>query len=420
MDRLSTAYIGALGNTWIRTPAFDQLAVESLAFDRAMIDSPVIAETYHGYWSGEPAWRSASPESRGEASDLTLAQFCGDCSLPTLLITDDDEIATHPLSAAFEEVIQLAPLVELKQATDWEETQLARFFAGAVELLANRRSLGLVWLHTSALGRIWDSPQTFRDQYAAEDDPPAAAFIEPPSQLLAAGIDPDVLLGMRHAYAGEIAVLDSCLGTFLDSIQGSDWSRALLIATACRGYPLGEHGIVGRAADDLYAELLHVPWFVRVPGGPKYGERRPDLVQPVDLFETLFEWLAYTGQSASSAPAPWYGGLSLLRANSDTRPMRRLAVARSTSGETALATPAWFLRAPASLTPGAGGRRRLELYVKPDDRFEANEISDRCLEIVEEFRDVVQALDTAILAGAVPEIALSDALVEDVDSRSTT
>ena len=39
--------------------------------------------------------------------------------------------------------------------------------------------------------------------------------------------------------------------------------------------------------------------------------------------------------------------------------------------------------------------RRLELYVKPDDYFEVNEISDRCLDVVGEFRAIVDSLDRA-------------------------
>jgi arylsulfatase A-like enzyme len=405
---LSAAYVGALGNTWIHTPAFDRLAAESIVFDRAMIDSPAIAETYRSYWTGEPAWLTAQ---RDALSELTLAQFCHRGAMPTVLITDDDELAAHSLSTAFDEIIRLPPQKDLKQATDWQNTELARFFAAAVELITERSPPALVWLHTAALGRLWDSPQTLRDQYCAEDDPPAAPLVEPPSQAIAGDIDPDVLLGLRHAYAGEVTVLDYCVGTLLNSINGSNWSDALLLATASRGYPLGEHGIVGRAADDLYSEALHVPWFIRVPGGPKYGARRQDLVQPADLFPTLHNWLAPSEPDTTAEPRPWYRGHSLLRCYDGAQPMRRLAVARAKTGETALATPAWFVRAPAPSAPAAAASAQpVELYVKPDDRFEANEVSDRCLGIVDEFRELLQILDAGLQQGVAPELTVSDAL----------
>jgi hypothetical protein len=336
--------------------------------------------------------------------------------LPTRLITDDDEIAKHPLAAAFDDVIHIAPECHPRQAADWQETGLARFFASAIEQLNDLQPPGLVWLHTSAPGRVWDSPQALRDQYSAEDDPPAAALVEPPSQSLAGNIDPDVLLGLRHAYAGEVTVLDHCLGAFVDAIHSSGWSSALLIATACRGYPLGEHGIVGGDADELYAELLHVPWFVRAPGGEKYGVRLADLVQPADLFATLGDWFTHAGQPAIADPGPWYLGQSLLRAGAGAQQIRKLAVALSATGETALATPAWLVRAPApSARCDPDSARQLELYVKPDDHFEANEVSDRCLEVTDEFRVILQAFEAALRQGVVPELNLSDALALPLD-----
>jgi hypothetical protein len=362
---------------------------------------------YHGYWTGESVWRSATREP---SSHLSLAQFCRDCSLPMVLITDDEETASHPLSAAFDDVIRIAPEEDLQQATDWQETWLARFFATAIEHITDRKPPALVWLQAAALGRIWDSPQSLRDRYSAEDDPPAADIVEPPSQKLAGDVDPDWLLGLCHAYAGEVTVLDNCIGALLDAMAASAWSETLLTVTSCRGYPLGEHGNVGRAAENLNAELLHVPWFVRVPGGPKYGARYQALVQPADQYATVCDWLAPADQSAKSEPAAWYTGRSLLRVEDDSSSRRKLAVARSMTGETALATRAWFVRAAASAEGEEGAARKFELYVKPDDRFEANEVSDRCLDIVDEFREVVQALEVGLEQGVAADLTVSDGL----------
>jgi arylsulfatase A-like enzyme len=322
-----------------------------------------------------------------------------------VLITDDDEVATQASATAPDEIIRIPPQDELQQATDWQNTQLARLFAAAVESLTDRQPPSLVWLHTAALGRIWDSPQKLRDQYSAEDDPRAFALVEPPSQKLGGDIDPDMLLGLRHAYAGEVTVLDHCLSTLLDAIAGSPWSDALLIVTSCRGYPLGEHGIVGCAGDQMYAELVQVPWFVRVPGGVKFGARSQVLAQPADLGATLRDWLAASDRSALAEPCPWFRGHTLLRAD-DAKQTRKLAVARSGTGEIALATPSWFMRTAAAEAETAS--RKFELYVKPDDRFEANEVSDRCLEVVEEFRQAVQALESSLAHGTVANITLTD------------
>jgi hypothetical protein len=56
-----------------------------------------------------------------------------------------------------------------------------------------------------------------------------------------------------------------------------------------------------------------------------------------------------------------------------------LAVATARS-ERAIRSPAWFLRESQT----ADGTPRRELFAKPDDRWEANEVSSRCVEEVEQ------------------------------------
>jgi hypothetical protein len=230
--------------------------------------------------------------------------------------------------------------------------------------------------------------------------------------------DPDMLLGLRHAYAGEVAVLDRCLGMLLDSIEGSEWRHSLFGVTSCRGYPLGEHGVVGDACEALYAELVRVPFCLRVPGGPKYGFRSQALVQPADYFATLWDW--FSPRSADNGVSRLAShGRSLIDFEPLADSTRKLAIARSHTGEVALATPAWYIRAPAlgqkhgpteDLQDDAR-ERPIELFAEPDDYFQVNEVSDRCLEVVDEFRQVLQAVETAIERSGPLDLALSDALL---------
>ena len=414
IDRLSAAYVGALGNTWIHTPAFDRLAAQSIVFDRAMIDSPSLDAVHESFWAGNAAWRNAA--STTEASrERWLPELCRAHGIPTLLLTDDDAVAAHRLARAFDEVVHLSQPQLHEQgvhrtsnapitSSDWQETQLAAFFAAAVEAVETRRPPGFAWLHTGALARIWDSPQALRDQYAAEDDPPVPSIVQPPSLVLDQQTDPDMLLGLRHAYAGEVSVLDHCLGLLLDTIDAGNWRSALLGVTSCRGYPLGEHAVVGDAREALYGELLRTPLCLRVPGGPRFGAHSQALVQPADLYATILDWLAPSGPAEKAGVRRSANGHSLLHIERMADSLRAMAIARSKSGEIALATPAWFVRAPVPDRGELAGdvqpkkpiaERRIELYSQPDDYFEVNEVSDRCHEIVEEFREVVQAVESA-------------------------
>ena len=123
--------------------------------------------------------------------------------ITTILLTDTAEVAEHSL-ATFNEVIFIPGRATVQQAQDWQATQAAAFFASAIELLDSRSPPALVWLHCSALGRIWDSPQSCRDQYGASEDPSANSIVEPPTVRLDDDPDPDLLLGLRHAYAAKL------------------------------------------------------------------------------------------------------------------------------------------------------------------------------------------------------------------------
>jgi arylsulfatase A-like enzyme len=147
--------------------------------------------------------------------------------------------------------------------------------------------------------------------------------------------------------------------------------ETLLAVTSPRGYPLGEHRHVGGNA--LYGELLHVPLFVRLPRGRGSAIRLQGLVQPCDLHATLAEWL--------QLPAAAKGGLAqslLPAAFGEVSAGRQLAVAKA-EGERAVRSPAWLLRESQT----AAGEARQELFAKPDDRWEANEVASHCGEVAE-------------------------------------
>ncbi len=90
---------------------------------------------------------------------------------------------------------------------------------------------------------------------------------------------------------------------------------------------------------------------------------------------------------------------------------RLLSLARSQSLEFALATPAWYFR----LIPSHDERPALsEIYAKPDDYFEANEVSARCQDEIAEFHDVWRLIAASASLGSL-QIALSQRLVHDPD-----
>jgi arylsulfatase A-like enzyme len=236
----------------------------------------------------------------------------------------------------------------------------------------------------------WDAPAEFREQFADEDDPLPPDFVAPPVRWLQPDEDPDRILGIVHAYAGQLSLLDTCLEAFLDAWDAHCRSpETLLLITSPRGYPLGEHRRIGPVDPAIYGEQLHVPCLVRYPDGAEATVRSHQLVQPADVHATLREWFGLPRAAASN----WGQSLTAMlqgRAHAD----RAAAISGSCR---ALRTPAWFLHCQSAASA--------ELYAKPDDRWEANEVSDRCRDVLPELLAIAEQFARAAQADGPPQFA---------------
>ena len=358
MDRLSVEMLGAYGNTWVGTPCFDNLAFSSILFEQNLLTSPFIKHFYNAVWHG------------GAASGDALPGRFGANGLDTLLITD--EIKLKGDQSGFADISFIAPEFDSNGSC----TETEKFFAAAAEQLARVDKSALVWLHSNCLGRDWDAPYEMRKWYAAEEDPPPPKSQDAPHFLTGPDTDPDEILGWVQAYAAQVSHWDQCLGHFLDVIDDHPILKdALLVVGGCRGFPLGEHRAVGAGSLDnpdceLYGELLHFPMLCRVPGGP-YAVRHSGLMQPEDLFAMMRQWLDQDGKDAALL------GTNFLEWENFSR---SAVISEHSNGGWSVRTPAWFFRYPGQADKSG------ELYLKPDDRWEVNNVADRC-------DDVVQAIE---------------------------
>jgi hypothetical protein len=364
IDGLRASALGAYGNTWHPTPALDALASRSQVFDLPFLNSPWLEDFYRRAW--------------GESNQLLLATL-KQPPWRSKLFTDDPAVAALAQQAAFDEVEQLAVACE-STATSVAETQLAHFFASAIAELeawpiAANAQPHLIWLHTRGLRGPWDAPLEIREQLLDEDDPPAPTFVTSPSSVMTN--DHDELLLYRAAYAAQIMVLDECLAAMLTALGNSLAAEdTAIVLVGARGYALGEHGHVGGDVHALYGELLHVPLLVHTPGDKAPPPRSAELMLPGDLQSLLLNWFN------PSAPADL------------PMPPRQFVTASNQSGERMIRTPAWMLRQlpPAAFEPSEQPPTPVvELYAKPDDRWEANEIADRCPDVAERLLAVLDA-----------------------------
>jgi len=396
VDRLGAGYLGPYGNTWIDTSNFSRLAAESLLFEFAMADSPHLPLLYRSYWKGLHAM------SDDTAVD-SLAESLVATDIHTALVTDDQTVAELNWTDAFDERIALSPAPTEQTAEEVGLTQMAHLFASAVDWLAEAPEPFLLWVHCRGMAGSWDAPLDFRNQFADEEDPTPPDIVTPPVMRLEAAHDPDDLLGLLHACAGQVCLLDTCLGVLLDAVQTMPvGENTLLAVTSPRGYPLGEHGRVGQCDETLYGELVNVPCFLRFPDGAGAAARSHFLVQPPDVYPTVLDWFGLRTSDKSG----W--GASLLPALDDVPPSDRDRACAISEGHSAIRTPAWFLqRHPDS---------KRELYAKPGDRWEANEVADRCGETADELETLLDEYQQAVCSGDPTRLTqLSRVLIEGLE-----
>lgn len=402
-DRLRPSFLGPYGGTWCETPACNRLAAEGYVAEQAWGDAADLDLLYRSYWSGQhAACRHLGDATTPSAATAgrALAERLQTAGVYAELLTDEPQVASHPWGEAFAERLFLPQDERSEAAETAGSMRVAQVLGAAAERWHERHEPTLLWVHAAAWSDAWDAPYEFRQQWADDDDPPPPPFVAPPERILHERPDPDELLGYAQAYAGQVSAWDACLEAWLNAFAASPLaSQTLLIVTSPRGYPLGEHQRVGGTAPQLFGELLHVPLLIRLPENSAPLVRDQQLVQPSDLYATLLDWfqISVPGSAAeqnsqlttaTAAPVSLWGqslleriqGTRLAEANGDDGDV----AAAVTREELLLRTRSWMLR----LLGSVDDPDQTELYVKPDDRWEANEVARRCPEEAERLRQL--------------------------------
>jgi hypothetical protein len=387
IDRLHAGYLGAMGNGWIDTPSIDRLAAGATVFDQMLVDTPRLEGLYRSYWQGWHALAPPPPETRP-----SLAAVLRDAGVHTALVSDDRAVHEHPLALDFDEIVAIDPPWQPRVAAAgrFDQTHLARCFVQIIDWLQRARGPLLLWCHLGGLGTSWDAPLEFRRRYWEEGDPPPPRSAEVPDRRLGPDPDPDEILGITQSYAGQVSLLDTCLGGLGEFLRdGPLTGQTLLGLCSARGFPLGEHGRIGPCDDALYGELLHAPLLLQFPDNRGAAVRSQALVEPADVWATLLDYWGLgdalrSPSAASLLPSP--GG--------DAQSHRDRLCAGGHPGERAIRTPAWHLRR-------AGGA---ELFAKPDDYWEANNVAGRCQEVVECLEDALAEFEQTLQAGQTADL----------------
>jgi arylsulfatase A-like enzyme len=380
---LHLGYLGCYGNDWIDTPALDELAASSVVFDQHYADAPDVAGARRSWRTGRYQFPmlEASPIATGGTDVLAALKQQG---VTTFLILD----GSRPHDTDFAQGWDHVKIAK----GDRKETALVRTLEAVQKALdrCTRLEHWLIWVELAPLRPPWDVPDEFRNRFflqstdddTEDDSEEEATALQPWTGALPDWIDEKddaTFLRLQRTYAGAVAYLDAGLDMLLQDLAARELQdELLLVLTSDHGLPLGEHGVVGLGQPWLHDELAHVPLLLRLPGEAEAGRRVPALTQAVDLGPTLLD--------AFGAPLPPVHGHSLLPlARGATEQMRDYAVMGLQVG----ADVEWALRSPdySFLLPLRTTAERLrapQLYVKPDDRWEVNDLIQHHLEWTEQ------------------------------------
>jgi len=181
-DHLHLGCLGAYGNGWIETPAFDSLALESVVFDWYYANTLNLKALYQSFWNGETAI-PVSGEKNEELTARKTGNFCGSPefqrSLPnqlhargyrTVFLSDIPEMLPEARNAGFEETGLLSGNdAEMTEPVD--EFEKTRFYCQVCQILTTVQRLAespvpwLLWVHLEGMGGPWDFPADFRAFY---------------------------------------------------------------------------------------------------------------------------------------------------------------------------------------------------------------------------------------------------------------
>ena len=420
LDQCPVGCLGPYGNEWVATPNLDRLAAAGVVFDRHYSDCPNAAAARRAWRTG----RHQYPGAESGGSDFfALIQNAG---VRTILIDGTRHGCDGEFYAAFAE--KFAPRPSPDDATP--TAALLRTLTEVAGQLGD--GPWLIWFELDRLIAPWDVPQDVFDAYiedvfdADPDDPASRESTLDMEKVLTADddiivIDPnaeeyteeveiedddespnvvresvapwaDPTPGwfdrndlpswelLHRSFAAAVTTADAGLGKLFAALTEHGLDNAAWLFTSDRGQALGEHGIVGDFRPWLYQELVHIPLIVRLPDRVGEGRRVWGLTVPADVCATLLEL------HGIALPAG-LDGVSLvpqLRGRETTdREQVESGLETPEAAERAVRTLEWACLLPMRV-PEEDDLRVVELYVKPDDRFEANDVAGGHADVVVE------------------------------------
>jgi arylsulfatase A-like enzyme len=282
VDTMRADHLGLYGYSRNVSPEIDEFGSQAYVFDQAMAQTswtkPAVASIFTGL--GTTAHGVNHREHRLPSRLHTMAELFSDASYRTAAFTTNAYFSTDSgLRQGFDE-FKLQP------------ARASRVHQQIFEWLDMKEGEDpfLLYVHTIDPHAPYDPPESFRREFAAEVEDPAAGSFEHIRGLAFGEIPrtPQTDQSLIRLYDAEIAYADRQFGLLLDDLRRRGlYDEMLILFVSDHGEGFYEHGVQGHGWD-LYRESTQVPMILKLPGKSS-GHRVKALAQQIDLLPTLLD-----------------------------------------------------------------------------------------------------------------------------------
>lgn len=326
-DTFRRDHLGCYGSTTVRTPNLDRLAGESVVIDRAYSGSfptlPCRAELFTGRFVFPYLNWGPLPHT-----ETVLAEVLAAAGFTTAMVTDNFPLSKlnygydrgfhnrirvrgqwydnyQPLDKDVEfpaprermgdpqRVTQYLSNVQTRRTDD--DYFAPQVFGEAVRWLEQNAHQSRFFLYVDGFDahEPWDPPARYEQMYYPEGDAPRCIY---PKFGRADNHTPEELRRIRALYAGEVTMVDSSIGRFMEAVDGLGLrDDTAVVFLSDHGIYLGERGLLGKMGGKqeslkgwpLYREVSRIPMMFRVPG--LAPGRRDCFAHPGDVMPTLLD-----------------------------------------------------------------------------------------------------------------------------------
>jgi arylsulfatase A-like enzyme len=445
-------YLGCYANEWISTPALDRLAADGIVFDQHFADVPETAATRRAWRSGRYQLSALDREEAPPSGTPNLIEALRHHGVRTVLVADGSRPLPEDFVAGWDHADVVRALSE--EATFLEQTlESARTALGQLAeldcwlLWVDLAALLPPWEvpaefsdpyfqeqeenedeeepeeesvedeeedteeEEDAEAREERSDEELPDEefvdiedseagdalpglvedVPEEEEEPLTPWFDPTPGLLDMQDDID-FCRLQSSYAAAVSFVDAAVDALLSELAALGLAEdCLVVLTSDQGQVLGEHGIIGPYRPWLHEELIHLPLLLRLPArlagkGEGRNLRVAALTQTPDIMPTLLEAFGL------AAPEGVQGRSLLALARGQAERLRDYACSGLRLGgasEWSLRAPGWAFLLPGASEPGDPPRGR-QLYVKPDDRWEVNDVLQHHLDRADAFEQTLK------------------------------